>query len=85
MVVECIGELMEEFFEIVEVKGVIFYVSGGGGEVIFENVSFVYWLDDLIFCNFFFCIVFGENVVLVGFIGFGKSMIICLFCCLYEF
>ncbi|AHF64073.1 ATPase [Synechococcus sp. WH 8109] len=82
--VERIGELMEEPLEIAEAKGVIPHVSGGGGEVIFENVSFAYRPDDPILRNLSFRIAPGENVALVGPTGSGKSTIIRLLCRLYE-
>ncbi len=82
--VERIGELMEEPLEIAEAKGVLPHVSGGGGEVIFENVSFAYRSDDPILCNLSFRIAPGEHVALVGPTGSGKSTIIRLLCRLYE-
>ncbi len=82
--VERIGELMEEPLEIAEAKGVLPHVSGGGGEVIFENVSFAYRLDDPILRNLSFRIAPGEHVALVGPTGSGKSTIIRLLCRLYE-
>lgn len=82
--VERIGELMEEPLEIAEAKGVLPHVSGGGGEVIFENVSFAYRPDDPILLNLSFRIAPGEHVALVGPTGSGKSTIIRLLCRLYE-
>ena len=82
--VERIGELMEEPLEIAEAKGVLPHVSGGGGEVIFENVSFAYRPDDPIIRNLSFRIAPGEHVALVGPTGSGKSTIIRLLCRLYE-
>ena len=82
--VERIGELMEEPLEIAEAKGVPPHVSGGGGEVIFENVSFAYRPDDPILRNLSFRIAPGEHVALVGPTGSGKSTIIRLLCRLYE-
>ena len=82
--VERIGELMEEPLEIAEAKGVLPHVSGGGGEVIFENVSFAYRPDDPILRNLSFRIAPGEHVALVGPTGSGKSTIIRLLCRLYE-
>lgn len=82
--VERIGELMEEPLEIDEAKGVLPHVSGGGGEVIFENVSFAYRPDDPILRNLSFRIAPGEHVALVGPTGSGKSTIIRLLCRLYE-
>ena len=82
--VERIGELMEEPLEIAEAKGVLPHMSGGGGEVIFENVSFAYRPDDPILRNLSFRIAPGEHVALVGPTGSGKSTIIRLLCRLYE-
>ncbi len=82
--VERIGELMEEPLEIAEAKGVLPHLSGGGGEVIFENVSFAYRPDDPILRNLSFRIAPGEHVALVGPTGSGKSTIIRLLCRLYE-
>ena len=82
--VERIGELMEEPLEIAEAKGVLPHESGGGGEVIFENVSFAYRPDDPILRNLSFRIAPGEHVALVGPTGSGKSTIIRLLCRLYE-
>ena len=82
--VERIGELMEEPLEIAEAKGALPHVSGGGGEVIFENVSFAYRPDDPILRNLSFRIAPGEHVALVGPTGSGKSTIIRLLCRLYE-
>jgi len=82
--VERIGELMEEPLEIAEAKGVLPHVSAGGGEVIFENVSFAYRPDDPILRNLSFRIAPGEHVALVGPTGSGKSTIIRLLCRLYE-
>lgn len=82
--VERIGELMEEPLEIAEAKNVLPHVSGGGGEVIFENVSFSYRPDDPILRNLSFRIAPGEHVALVGPTGSGKSTIIRLLCRLYE-
>ena len=82
--VERIGELMEEPLEIAEAKGVLPHVSSGGGEVIFENVSFAYRPDDPILRNLSFRIAPGEHVALVGPTGSGKSTIIRLLCRLYE-
>ena len=82
--VERIGELMEEPLEIAEAQGVLPHVSGGGGEVIFENVSFAYRPDDPILRNLSFRIAPGEHVALVGPTGSGKSTIIRLLCRLYE-
>ena len=82
--VERIGELMEEPLEIAEATGVLPHVSGGGGEVIFENVSFSYRQDDPILRNLSFRIAPGEHVALVGPTGSGKSTIIRLLCRLYE-
>ena len=82
--VERIGELMEEPLEIAEAKGAPPHVSGGGGEVIFENVSFAYRPDDPILRNLSFRIAPGEHVALVGPTGSGKSTIIRLLCRLYE-
>ena len=82
--VERIGELMEEPLEIAEAKGVLPHVSGGGGEVIFEKVSFAYRPDDPILRNLSFRIAPGEHVALVGPTGSGKSTIIRLLCRLYE-
>ena len=82
--VERIGELMEEPLEIAEAKGVLPHVKGGGGEVIFENVSFAYRPDDPILRNLSFRIAPGEHVALVGPTGSGKSTIIRLLCRLYE-
>ena len=82
--VERIGELMEEPLEIAEAKDVLPHVSGGGGEVIFENVSFAYRPDDPILRNLSFRIAPGEHVALVGPTGSGKSTIIRLLCRLYE-
>ena len=82
--VERIGELMEEPLEIAEAKGVLPHVSGGGGEVIFENVSFAYRPDDPILRNLSVRIAPGEHVALVGPTGSGKSTIIRLLCRLYE-
>ena len=82
--VERIGELMEEPLEIAEAKNVLPHVSGGGGEVIFENVSFSYRPDDPILRNLSFRIAPGEHVALVGPTGSGKSTIIRLLGRLYE-
>ena len=82
--VERIGELMEEPLEIAEAKDVLPHLSGGGGEVIFENVSFAYRPDDPILRNLSFRIAPGEHVALVGPTGSGKSTIIRLLCRLYE-
>ena len=82
--VERIGELMEEPLEIAEAKGALPHMSGGGGEVIFENVSFAYRPDDPILRNLSFRIAPGEHVALVGPTGSGKSTIIRLLCRLYE-
>lgn len=82
--VERIGELMEEPLEIAEAKGACPHVTGGGGEVIFENVSFAYRPDDPILRNLSFRIAPGEHVALVGPTGSGKSTIIRLLCRLYE-
>ena len=82
--VERIGELMEEPLEIAEAKDVLPHPSGGGGEVIFENVSFAYRPDDPILRNLSFRIAPGEHVALVGPTGSGKSTIIRLLCRLYE-
>ena len=82
--VERIGELMEEPLEIAEAKGARPHVTGGGGEVIFENVSFAYRPDDPILRNLSFRIAPGEHVALVGPTGSGKSTIIRLLCRLYE-
>ena len=82
--VERIGELMEEPLEIAEAKNVLPHVSGGGGEVVFENVSFAYRPDDPILRNLSFRIAPGEHVALVGPTGSGKSTIIRLLCRLYE-
>ena len=82
--VERIGELMEEPLEIAEAKGALPHLTGGGGEVIFENVSFAYRPDDPILRNLSFRIAPGEHVALVGPTGSGKSTIIRLLCRLYE-
>ena len=82
--VERIGELLEQPIEIVEAEGVSPHVAGGGGEVIFENVSFSYRPDDPILRNLSFRIAPGEHVALVGPTGSGKSTIIRLLCRLYE-
>ncbi|AII49904.1 long-chain fatty acid--CoA ligase [Synechococcus sp. KORDI-52] len=82
--VERIGELLEQPIEIVEAEGVRPHVAGGGGEVIFENVSFSYRPDDPILRNLSFRIAPGEHVALVGPTGSGKSTIIRLLCRLYE-
>ena len=82
--VERIGELMEEPLEIAEAKNVLPHLSGGGGEVIFENVSFAYRPDDPILRNLSFRIAPAEHVALVGPTGSGKSTIIRLLCRLYE-
>ena len=82
--VERIGELMEEPLEITEAKGALPHESCGGGEVIFENVSFAYRPDDPILRNLSFRIAPGEHVALVGPTGSGKSTIIRLLCRLYE-
>ena len=82
--VERIGELMEEPLEIAEAEGARPHVTGGGGEVIFENVSFAYRPDDPILRNLSFRIAPGEHVALVGPTGSGKSTIIRLLCRLYE-
>ena len=82
--VERIGELMEQPIEIAEAKGARPHVAGGGGEVIFENVSFAYRPDDPILRNLSFRIAPGEHVALVGPTGSGKSTIIRLLCRLYD-
>ena len=82
--VERIGELMEQPLEIAEAVGVRPHVAGGGGEVIFDNVSFAYRPDDPILRNLSFRIAPGEHVALVGPTGSGKSTIIRLLCRLYE-
>ena len=82
--VERVGELMEEPLEIAEAKNVLPHLSGGGGEVIFENVSFAYRPDDPILRNLSFRIAPAEHVALVGPTGSGKSTIIRLLCRLYE-
>ncbi len=82
--VERIGELLEEPLEIAEAKNVLPHLRGGGGEVIFENVSFAYRPDDPILRNLSFRIAPGEHVALVGPTGSGKSTIIRLLCRLYE-
>ncbi len=82
--VERIGELMEQPLEIAEAKGVDPYVAGGGGEVIFDNVSFSYRPDEPILRNLSFRIAPGEHVALVGPTGSGKSTIIRLLCRLYD-
>ena len=82
--VERIGELMEQPLEIAEAKGVDPHVAGGGGEVIFDNVSFSYRPDEPILRNLSFRIAPGEHVALVGPTGSGKSTIIRLLCRLYE-
>ena len=58
--VERIGELMEQPLEIAEVEALP-HVAGGGGEVIFENVSFAYRPDDPILRNLSFRIAPGER------------------------
>jgi len=82
--VERIGELMEQPLEIAEAEGVRPHVAGGGGEVIFDNVSFAYRPDEPILHNLSFRIAPGEHVALVGPTGSGKSTIIRLLCRLYE-
>ena len=82
--VERIGELMEQPLEIAEAKGVDPHVAGGGGEVIFDNVSFSYRPDEPILRNLSFRIAPGEHVALVGPTGSGKSTIIRLLCRLYD-
>ncbi|MCB4411542.1 ABC transporter ATP-binding protein [Synechococcus sp. MU1611] len=82
--VERIGELMEQPLEIAEATGVDPHVAGGGGEVIFDNVSFSYRPDEPILRNLSFRIAPGEHVALVGPTGSGKSTIIRLLCRLYD-
>ena len=82
--VERIGELMEQPLEIAEAKGADPHAAGGGGEVIFDNVSFSYRPDEPILRNLSFRIAPGEHVALVGPTGSGKSTIIRLLCRLYE-
>jgi ATP-binding cassette subfamily B protein len=82
--VERIGELMEQPLEIAEAKGADPHVAGGGGEVIFDNVSFSYRPDEPILRNLSFRIAPGEHVALVGPTGSGKSTIIRLLCRLYD-
>ena len=82
--VERIGELMEQPLEIAEAKGVDPHVAGGGGEVIFDNVSFSYRPDEPILRNLSFRIAPGEHVALLGPTGSGKSTIIRLLCRLYD-
>ncbi len=82
--VERIGELMEQPLEIAEAKGVDPHVAGGGGEVVFDNVSFSYRPDEPILRNLSFRIAPGEHVALVGPTGSGKSTIIRLLCRLYD-
>ena len=81
--VERIGELMEQPLEIVEAESAV-PIEGGGGEVIFENVTFAYRADEPILRNLSFRIVPGEHVALVGPTGSGKSTVIRLLCRLYE-
>lgn len=66
----------------IEINGVLW---GSYGEICFENVWFGYKLDEYVLKNLNFIIKFGEKVVLVGLMGVGKSLIICLLCCLYDF
>ena len=82
--VERIGELMEQPLEIAEAEGVRPHVAGGGGEVIFDNVSFAYRPDEPILHNLSFRIAQGEHVALAGPTGSGKSTIISMLCRLYE-
>ena len=82
--VERIGELMEKPLEIVEADDPQPLNAVGGGELIFENVSFSYRPDDPILRNLSFRIAPGEHVALVGPTGSGKSTVIRLLCRLYE-
>ncbi len=87
--VERIGELLEEKIEIVDNLSKVPLQSGvlqssNAGEVVFENVSFAYRLDEPIISNLSFKILPGENVALVGPTGSGKTTVIRLLCRLYE-
>lgn len=82
--VERIGELLEQPLEITESPDARPIEGGGGGEVIFEDVSFSYRPDEPILRNLSFRIAPGEHVALVGPTGSGKSTVIRLLCRLYE-
>lgn len=55
------------------------------GKIEFCNVIFFYDGKNEVLKNISFVVNFGEIVVLVGYIGSGKSLIINVFMCFYEF
>ena len=90
--VERIGELLEQPIEIADLptseRTAAAIQSGSrrasAGEVIFDNVSFSYRVDDPILTDLSFRIAPGEHVALVGPTGSGKTTVIRLLCRLYE-
>jgi ATP-binding cassette subfamily B protein len=90
--VERIGELLEQPIEIADLptseRTAAAIQSGSrrasAGEVIFDNVSFAYRVDDPILTDLSFRIASGEHVALVGPTGSGKTTVIRLLCRLYE-
>jgi len=90
--VERIGELLEQPIEIADLptseRTAAAIQSGSrrasAGEVIFDNVSFAYRVDDPILTDLSFRIAPGEHVALVGPTGSGKTTVIRLLCRLYE-
>ena len=77
--VERIGELMEEP-EIAEADGARPHIAGGGGEVIFENVSFAYRPDDPILRNLSFRIAPGRACGACGLYA-GRARAPSFVCC----
>lgn len=61
----------------------LFYFKGG--EIEFWNVVFVYYFECFIFCDFFFKILVGQKVVIVGLFGCGKFIVFWFFFCFYDF
>lgn len=55
------------------------------GKIEFCNVSFFYDGEYNVLNNIFFVVNLGEIVVLVGYIGSGKSLIINVLMWFYEF
>ena len=89
--VERINELLSETIEIYDSEKVKSKLVNGfsdltlkEGEVVFENVSFAYRLDEPIIKDLSFKINAGEHVALVGPTGSGKTTLIRLLTRLYE-